>query len=181
MIGFLDAGPLTTVQDLGRCGQLRYGIPQSGAIDSFALITANRLVGNPDEAAGLECTLLGPTFTIDRPCAIAVTGAECKVTVNGRDAPRWATIALNADEIVKVGPARSGLRSYIAFSGGIDVPLLLGSRSTYVRGAFGGHEGRALRRGERLRIFDAAPPAPWALASDTIPGYADEPVLRVVL
>ena len=181
MISILDAGPLTTVQDLGRCGQLRYGVPQSGAIDRFGLIVANRLVGNRDDAAGLECTLLGPTFAVDRSCAIAVTGAESKVTLNGSDMPQWVTIALNPDDVVRIHAARSGLRSYVAFSGGIDVPVLLGSRSTYVRGAFGGHEGRALRRGDRLRMFDAAPCPPWALARDTIPSYTIEPVLRVVL
>jgi len=181
VIRILDAGPLTTVQDLGRRGQLRYGIPQSGALDRFALIAANRLVGNRDDAAGLECTLLGPTFTVDRPGAIAVTGAESKVTVNGLDVPRWATIALSADDVVKIGAARSGLRSCIAFSGGIDVPLLLGSRATYVRGAFGGYEGRGLRRGDRLRTFETEPCVPWELARDMVPRYADEPVVRVVL
>ena len=181
MIHILDPGPLTTVQDLGRSGQLRNGIPQSGALDRLALIAANRLVGNRDDAAGLECTLLGPSFEADTACAIAVTGAESRVTVNGIDAPRWATVVLNAGDVVKIGTARSGLRSYVAFSGGIDVPLLVGSRSTYVRGAFGGHEGRALRRGDRLRTFGAAPPVPYELPRDMIPDYRDEPVLRVVL
>lgn len=181
MIDILDAGPLTTVQDLGRAGQLRYGIPQSGAIDRFALIAANRLVGNLDDAAGLECTLLGPTFVVDRPCAIAVTGADAKVTVNALDAPRWATILLNAGDMVKIAAARAGVRSYVAFCGGIDVPLLLGSRSTYVRGGFGGHEGRALRRGDRLRVFALESPVPWELTRDMIPAYTDEPVIRVVL
>jgi biotin-dependent carboxylase-like uncharacterized protein len=181
MIDIRDPGPLTTVQDLGRVGQLRYGIPQSGALDRFALIAANRLVGNRDDAAGLECTLLGPAFAADQPCAIAVTGAEASVTVNGLEVPRWATVMLDAGDVVKIGTARAGLRSYVGFSGGIDVPLLMGSRSTYVRGAFGGYDGRALRRGDRLRLFDALPAAPWGLARNLIPSYAPEPVLRVVL
>ena len=181
MISIHDPGLLTTVQDLGRCGQLRYGIPQSGALDRFALIAANRLVGNSDEAAGLECTLLGPTFETDRACAIAVTGAEAKVTVNASDAPRWTTIMLAAGDVVRVGAARSGLRSYVAFCGGIDVPLLMGSRSTYVRGAFGGLEGRALRRHDRLQLFDAPPAVPWELSPDLIPSYVAAPALRAVL
>ena len=181
MISILEPGPFTTVQDLGRHGQLRYGIPQSGAIDRFAFIAANRLVGNSDGAAALECTLLGPTFAVDRACAIAVTGAESRLTVNGHDAPRWATIGLKADDAVKIGVARSGLRNYVAVSGGIDVPPLLGSRSTYVRGGFGGHEGRALRRSDRLRTFDATPCTPWQLALEMIPTYAQESVVRVVL
>ena len=181
MISIRDPGPLTTVQDLGRFGQLRYGIPQSGALDRFALIAANRLVGNGDDAAGLECTLLGPTFETDRPCVIAVTGAEAKVTLNGLEVPQWATVMLDPGDVVKVGAARAGLRSYVGFNGGIDVPPLMGSRATYVRGEFGGHEGRALRRGDHLQIFDAVRPAPWQLARNLIPGYGDEPVLRVVL
>ena len=181
MIGILDAGPLTTVQDLGRFGQLRYGIPQSGAMDRFALVVANRLVGNADGAAALESTLIGPRFEADASYAIAVTGADAGVTVNGDTAPLWSTIFLNAGDVVKIGAARSGVRNYVAFRGGIDVPLILGSRSTYVRGGLGGHEGRALRRGDRLRILGGASPRAWALARDLIPGYDDEPLIRVVL
>src|SRR5439155_126601 len=83
-INIIDAGPQTTVQDLGRAGQLRYGIPPSGPVDRFAFVLANRLVGNPDSAAALECTLVGPRFEVDQPAAIAVTGADMPVTVNGR-------------------------------------------------------------------------------------------------
>lgn len=181
MIHILDSGPLTTVQDLGRFGHLRLGIPQSGALDRFAMIAGNRLVGNPDDAAGFECTLHGPTFEVTAHCVIAVTGAESRVTVNGLDAPRWAQIALAAGDTVKIGAARSGLRCYVGFGGGIDVPLLLGSRSTYVRGGFGGHEGRALRRGDRLHTFAVSPSAAWTFPNDMIPTYGNEPLLRVVL
>lgn len=181
MIHIIDAGPLTTVQDLGRFGQLRYGIPQSGALDRFAMIVANRLVGNRDDAAGIECTLIGPTFETDRPCAVAVTGARSALTVNGKEAPGWAAIALAAGDVVKIGTARSGVRSYAAFSGGIDVPAMLGSRSTYVRGAFGGYGGRALRRADRLALFDAPMPPPRRLDPGEVPSYDGEPVARVVL
>jgi len=88
VIGILDPGPQTTVQDLGRTGQMRYGIPPSGPIDRFAFVVANRLVGNADAAAALECTLLGPRFEVDTPGAIAVTGADMPVSVNGAEAPR---------------------------------------------------------------------------------------------
>jgi len=87
VIKILDAGPQTTVQDLGRIGQMRYGIPPSGPVDRFAFVVANRLVGNPDGAAALECTLIGPRFEVDAPGAIAVTGADMPVTVNGAEAP----------------------------------------------------------------------------------------------
>src|SRR5437867_11852582 len=86
MITISDAGPQTTVQDLGRAGQLRYGIPPSGPVDRFAFVLANRLVGNPDTAAPLECTLMGPRFEVGGPLMIAVTGADMGVTVNGREA-----------------------------------------------------------------------------------------------
>jgi allophanate hydrolase len=151
MIRILEPGPQTTVQDLGRTGQMRYGIPPSGPVDRFAFIVANRLVGNADAAAALECTLVGPRFEMDGPGAVAVTGADMPLTVNGAEAPRWATIRLKAGDVVKLGPARAGVRSYIAFAGGLDVPLVLGSRSTYLRGRLGGLDGRALRKGDTLR------------------------------
>src|SRR2546426_678024 len=102
MIRILDAGPQTTVQDLGRPGQLRVGIPPSGPMDRDAFVIANRLVLNDPNAAGLECTLMGPRFETDAPCAIAVTGAAMDVSVNGQPAPIWSTIHLAAGDVVKV-------------------------------------------------------------------------------
>jgi len=181
VIKILDAGPQTTVQDLGRTGQMRYGIPPSGPVDRFAFVLANRLVGNPDGAAALECTLIGPRFEVDAPGAVAVTGADMPVTVNGAPAPRWATIALNAGDVVKLGPARAGVRSYIALSGGLDVPLVLGSRSTYVRGRMGGLEGRALRKGDALRTLPAGPARLRRVESRAVPDYRSTQPIRVVL
>jgi biotin-dependent carboxylase-like uncharacterized protein len=181
VIRILDPGPQTTVQDLGRFGQLRYGIPPSGPVDRFAFVLANRLVGNGDGAAALECTLVGPRFEVDAPCAVAVTGADMPVTVNGREAPGWTTLALERGDVVKLGPARAGVRSYVGVSGGLDVPPVLGSRSTYLRGRLGGLEGRALRRDDRLRVFAAPPPRPWRVAPRAVPAYGDEPTIRVVL
>ena len=181
MITILDAGPQTTVQDLGRTGQMRHGIPPSGPVDRFAFVVANRLVGNPDGAAALECTLIGPRFEVDAAGAIAVTGADMPVTVNGAEAPRWATIALNAGDVVKLGPARAGVRSYVAFSGGLDVPLVLGSRSTYVRGRMGGLEGRALRKGDALRTLPSGPVRPRRVEPDAVPDYRSAQPIRLVL
>ncbi len=181
MIEILDPGPQTTVQDLGRFGQLRYGIPPSGPVDGFAFVLANRLVGNPDGAAGLECTLVGPRFEVGASCAVAVAGADMPVTVNGREAPGWTTLVLGPGDVVKLGPARSGVRSYVAFSGGLECPLVMGSRSTYLRGQLGGLEGRALRKGDRLRIAAAAPPPRWRVARRAVPDYTGEPTVRVVL
>jgi biotin-dependent carboxylase-like uncharacterized protein len=181
VIRILDAGPQTTVQDAGRAGQLRYGIPPSGPVDRFAFVLANRLVGNPDGAAALECTLIGPRFEAEADCAVAVTGADMPVSVNGRAAPRWATLALRAGDVVKLGPARSGVRAYVALAGGIDVPLVMGSRATYLRGRLGGLHGRALRKGDRLRAFAAPPPRARRVDPRAIPDYGGEPTLRVVL
>lgn len=179
-ITVLDPGPQTTVQDLGRAGQLRSGIPPSGPVDRVSLIVANRLVGNSDDAAGLECTVMGPRLEVAAAGAIAVTGADMPVAVNGNEAPAWTTIPVRPGDLVRVGPARAGVRGYIAFAGGIDVPLVLGSRSTYLRGRLGGLQGRALRKGDRLRLFPAPAPALRALTSPPV-DFEDEPTLRVVL
>jgi biotin-dependent carboxylase-like uncharacterized protein len=179
MIVILDGGPQTTVQDLGRFGQLRYGIPPSGPMDRDAFVLANRLVGNADGAAALECTLIGPRFQVHAHCGFAVTGAEMPVTINGTQAPRWTTLIAKPGDVIKLGAARAGVRSYIAFSGGIDVPEVLGSRSTYLRGGLGGLEGRALRKDDRLALFASV--APPVSRVEAVPDYAAEPEIRVVL
>jgi biotin-dependent carboxylase-like uncharacterized protein len=181
VIRIQDPGPQTTVQDLGRPGQLRYGIPPSGPMDVRSLVIANRLVGNADNAAGLECTLLGPRFTVETACAIAVTGAEAPITVNGQPAPSWTTLPLVPGDAVRIAAARAGVRIYVAFSGGLDVPPALGSRSTYLRGRLGGVEGRALRRDDLLRLFPAPPPAVRRVTDADLPVFETEPEIRVVL
>lgn len=181
MIVILDPGAHTTVQDRGRCGQLRTGIPPSGPMDPHAFVLANRLVGNSDRAAALECTFTGPRFVVERPCAMAVTGADMPITCNGAAAPAWRTLLLGAGDVVKLGAARTGMRSYIAFAGGIDVPVRLGSRATYVRGRLGGVEGRALRQGDRLATLPAAASRPRALSPDAVPSYREAAQVRVVL
>jgi len=180
MIRILDPGPQTTVQDLGRPGHLRYGIPPSGPIDRAAFVVANRLVGNAYGAAGLECTVMGPRFEAETACAIAVTGAEMPVTVNGAEAPAWTTVRLRAGDVVKLGAARAGVRAYVALSGGIDVPLVLGSRATYLRGRLGGLGGRALRKDDQLALLPA-PPAPTRRATPAVVDLATCPEIRVVL
>jgi biotin-dependent carboxylase-like uncharacterized protein len=181
MIRIIEPGAQSTVQDLGRPGQLRYGIPPSGPIDRAAFVVANRLVGNDDGAAGLECTVTGPRFEVEAPCAIAVTGAVMPVTVNGAEAPAWTTLILKAGDVVKLGVARAGIRAYVAFSGGIDVPPVLGSRSTYLRGQLGGLGGRALRRDDRLALFPVPlPPVRWAQPR-VVPDLTTTPEIRVVL
>jgi antagonist of KipI len=181
MIRVLEPGAMTTVQDLGRPGHLRYGIPPSGPIDPVAFVVANRLVGNADGAAGLECTVLGPRFEAQAACAIAVTGAAMPLTVSGAEAPAWTTLTLKPGDVVKLGAARAGVRAYVAFSGGLDVPSVLGSRATYVRGRLGGLDGRALRKDDRLALFSASLPAIRRARERVIPAFDGEPEIRVML
>jgi biotin-dependent carboxylase-like uncharacterized protein len=180
-IVILEPGPQTTIQDLGRPGHMRYGIPPSGPLDRRAFVLANRLVGNADGAAGLECTLAGPRFEARGPGAFAVTGADVPVTVNGAAVPAWTTCPLAPGDVVKVGVARGGVRAYVAFAGGIDVPSALGSRSTYLRGRLGGLGGRALRKDDVLALLAAQPPGRSRVVPAAIPALEPEPVLRVVL
>jgi len=181
MIRIVEPGALTTVQDLGRPGHLRYGIPPSGPVDHAAFVVANRLVGNADGAAGLECTVLGPRFEAEQACAIAVTGAAMPLTVNGAEAPAWTTLTLKPGDVVRLGAARAGVRAYVAFSGGLDVPPVLGSRSTYVRGRLGGLDGRALRKEDRLHGVPAPPPPLRRARARVIPDLGRDPEIRVVL
>jgi len=181
VIKIVDPGPQTTVQDLGRTGQMRYGIPPSGPVDRFAFVLANRLVGNPDTAAALECTLIGPRFEVTSAGAIAVTGADMPVTVNGQEAAGWSTIAVKPGDVVRLGPARTGVRAYIGVAGGLDVPMVLGSRSTYLRGRVGGMQGRALRKGDELATFPTGPVRRRRVAQKAIPDYMGEPTVRAIL
>lgn len=158
-ITVLKAGPLTTVQDLGRPGLAHLGVPRSGALDEPALRLANRLVGNEDGAAGLECTLLGVTLRADAALRVAVTGAPAPVTVDGAEVGVAAPLAVPAGAVLRVGPARTGLRSYLAVAGGVAVPPVLGSRSTDTLSGLG---PAPLRDGDVLPIGPepARSPAP---------------------
>jgi antagonist of KipI len=181
VIRIVEPGLLTTVQDLGRFGQLRFGIPPSGPVDRRAFVIANRLVGNPDTAAGLECTYMGPRFEVAQACVVAVTGAPAPVTVNREPVPAWTSIALRPGDQVRLGAPKSGVYSYVAFAGGLDVPVVFGSRATFVRGRLGGLEGRALKAGDALAC--AAAPAPRRRTADprVIPDFGTAPEIRVVL
>lgn len=176
-----DGGPQTTVQDLGRRGSLRVGIPPSGPMDREAFLLANRLVGNADDAAGLECTFTGPRVEFSDERWVAVTGAVMPVTLNGAAMPRWAAFEVEGGDVLRLGLASSGVRGYVAVSGGIDTPPALGSRATYRRGQLGGLEGRALLRGDCLPLGPASGGVPAEVHEERIPDYTIEPMVRVVL
>lgn len=181
----VEPGLLTTVQDLGRFGYQRVGIPPSGPLDRPAFVLANRLVGNPDGAAGLELTLKGPRLEVRRECVVAVTGAEMGLTVNGEEAPAWTAVRVRPGDVVAFRMAPAGCRAYLAVAGGIDVPVTLGSRATYLRGRLGGLEGRALQKGDGLPIGAPAAPADRVegrtIPAARRPAYPGEVECRVVL
>lgn len=145
-------GLATTVQDLGRPGYYHLGIPLSGAMDRYALAAANLLVGNEPGAAGLEAVFMGPELVVGRDATVAVCGAELPAKLDGEPVPGWTSFAVRAGQTLSFDYLRRGARAYVAVSGGIDVPVVLGSRSTYPLGALGGLEGRALKEGDRLPL-----------------------------
>jgi KipI family sensor histidine kinase inhibitor len=182
----LDGGLLTTVQDLGRIGYQRYGVPVAGAADAPALRAANRLVGNAPGAAGLECTVSGPILAARGPIVAAVTGADLGAVVEREDigrfeVPPWSSFFLRPGNVLRFEGRRSGARAYVAFAGGIDVPEVLGSRSTYLTAGFGGFEGRTLRSGDRFGLGAAArAAAPGARWTRNARANGSEPI-RLVL
>ncbi|HUG62961.1 MAG TPA: biotin-dependent carboxyltransferase family protein [Methylomirabilota bacterium] len=145
-------GLATTVQDLGRPGYYHLGIPLSGGMDRYALAAANLLVGNDEGDAVLEAVFLGPEIRFTADATVAVCGADLPPKVDGEERPTWTAFAVSAGQVLSFGFLRSGARGYIAVSGGVDVPVVLGSRSTYPLGALGGHEGRALKAGDTLPV-----------------------------
>ncbi|KUI24635.1 urea carboxylase [Mycobacterium sp. IS-1742] len=151
-------GLLTTVQDLpGRIGLWHIGVPPSGPMDDLSFRLGNRALGNPDGAAGLECTASGPALRVSHPTTVCVTGAECTVTVGGRRVPMWEPVDVPAGGVLDIGAAETvGLRTYVLVAGGLDVPHYLGSASTFTLGRFGGHGGRRLVVGDVLRAGASA-------------------------
>ena len=148
-------GLLTTVQDLGREGFGPLGVSASGAADSISLRLGNRLVGNPESAAGLEMTLLGGTFLFPQGAIVAITGSDFGATLDGARLDPWTSIEAWPGQIIRVGSTRSGARCYLSVQGGIVVKPFLGSASTHLLSGLGGHEGRALRKGDVLHIGPA--------------------------
>ncbi len=181
IIEVLEPGTYSSVQDYpGRLGYWDIGVPPSGPMDDFAFRLANRIVGNHASAAGLEFTLQGPTLRFHCDALIALTGADCPAELDGEAVPYWAPLAVSAGQVLKLGRARSGCRTYLAVRNGLDVPLYLGSRSTFALGQFGGHAGRTLRPADMLAISQPDLPActtpapvapPQAAHPSLIPSY----------
>ena len=156
----IKPGLLTTVQDLGRWGWQRYGIVVGGALDPWAARVANVLVGNTENAAVLEIAQSGPDLRFEEDVLVAWCGADYPVLVEGRPVPGDRAVRVAAGEVLSFGFVRRGLRAWLAVAGGLEVPLVLDSRSTYRRAGLGGHEGRSLAAGDRLPV---GKPARWAV------------------
>ena len=178
-----EPGMFSTIQDLGRPGRRAAGVPPGGAIDRFALVAANRLVGNPEGAAALECALSGPTLVALRGCVVAVTGADFGPLLNGSPVPGWTGIFLCEGDRLSFAGRRWGARIYVAVSGGLEADRWLGSAATYLLVGKGGVHGRTLKAGDEL---GAAGPMPRpavvgrCLPVGLRPAYRLEPELAAV-
>ncbi|SMG31843.1 urea carboxylase [Cedecea sp. NFIX57] len=173
----LEPGTWSSIQDSpGRLGYWDIGVPPSGPMDDFAFRLANRIVGNHPSAAGLEFTLQGPTLRFHSEATIALTGAPCPATLDDQPVTFWQPTVVKAGQILTLGRATSGCRTYLAVRNGFDVPVYLGSRSTFALGQFGGHAGRTLRVADVLAISQPCLPACTTPAPISLP-QAPEPAL----
>ncbi len=165
----LKPGLLTTIQDAGRWGYQKLGVPVAGAMDGVAHRVANLIVGNPPDAAGLEATLVGPELRFEREAWIAVAGADLSASLDGAGVPQCQAVRCRPGSVLRFGARRSGARAYVAIDGGIATPPVLGSRATDVRSGLGGLEGRALRAGDRLPLGPprGEPTGVWSGRIDT--------------
>jgi len=171
MIEILSASALATVQDLGRVGALQWGVGTSGAMDPLALAAGNLLLGNDANAAAIEVPVFPFQVRFGADLAIALTGADCAARLDDVPLLPWWVVEARVGQVLSLGVPRAAghwraSRAYLCVAGGVDVPAVLGSRSTQLRGAFGGHEGRALRKGDRL-ILGSSLLTPEQLTEDT--------------
>lgn len=181
VIEVIRPGTLSSIQDFpGRVGYWDIGVPPSGPMDDYAFRLANRIVGNSEQAAGFEFTLLGPSLRFHADTVIALTGGQGSADLDGVAVEFWQPIQIKAGQVLNMGQIESGCRSYLAVRNGLDVPLYLGSRSTFALGNFGGHAGRSLRAGDLIQMLDQqhidddahlALREPQALAAELIPEY----------
>lgn len=184
VVEVIQPGTYTSIQDYpGRVGYWSVGVPPSGPMDDYAFRLANRIVGNHSDSAALEITLIGPKLRFHTDTIIALTGAKSAAKLDGQLISFWAPITVKAGQVLEIGKAETGCRSYLAVRNGFDVPVYLGSRSTFALGQFGGHAGRTLRATDMLPISNPsiaacttpAPSfAPTAAPLGLIPDYPNE-------
>jgi len=149
-ITVLNPGLLTTVQDQGRVGYQQFGVSVSGVMDPRSAALANILAGNGQGEAVLECTMMGPWLRFDKANVIAVTGGDLGPTLDGKPIPNYQAVAVKAGQVLRFTAPKAGCRAFIAFAGGLDIPLTMGSRSTYMKAKIGGFQGRKLGKGDQI-------------------------------
>ncbi len=181
----IEVNGIATVQDLGRSGWRKFGVPASGAMDAFALRAANLLAGNAPNTPAIEVGMGCIAFRALRDCVIAAAGAGFGLSVYIWDFPLWSSCYVRAGWTIRLEKLDSGMWAYLAVSGGVQTPPVLGSASTYLRGPFGGFNGRRLEAGDVLRFGTSSRPFE-ALAARTLPesarpAYSDHPTLEVIL
>jgi biotin-dependent carboxylase-like uncharacterized protein len=184
MIHVISPGLQTTVQDGGRIGFYEVGMPPSGAMDKYSYIVSNLLVGNNESAATLEITYLGPVLEFQVDTIIALTGGEIPPKINGKSVPMWEALSIKAGDQLSFDFVKQGARVYLAVAGGISVPLIMGSRSTYTLCGIGGLEGRPLQANDMLEIGnDTIRPTNVGtrIADHLIPSFSNRHEIRVVL
>lgn len=183
MFTTINPGFFTTIQDGGRWGYQAFGMPVAGAMDRYAYRVANLLVGNKMSAAAIEMTLLGASFKFDESQLVALCGADMQAKLDGVSVPNWSSFVVQKGSELKLEYAVTGCRAYLAVRGGIDVPSVLGSRSTYTRAKVGGLEGRALQQGDVLDVGDdrETEVRPGILKAEYVPKYEQSITLRILL
>ncbi|WP_435176391.1 biotin-dependent carboxyltransferase family protein [Halorussus sp. AFM4] len=184
MIEVLETGLSTTVQDTGRYGHYHIGMPPAGAMDQYAHKVANYLVGNGEDAATLEMTYAGPDLEFTEDAVVSVTGADMSPKLNSEPVDAWSAFRVEGGDTLSFEFATEGVRTYLAVAGGIDVPEVMESRSTYTLIGIGGHEGRELEEGDRLPIGDAAGGSELVgseIDDEYVPDYAGNDTIRVVM
>ncbi|MFC1239379.1 5-oxoprolinase/urea amidolyase family protein [Treponema vincentii] len=180
-IKVIRPGACTTVQDLGRIGYQKFGIPVAGVMDEFAASVANFLVGNERNEAVLEITYLGPTLEFQEDMLIGIAGANVSPKLNGVPVPVWEGFTVKKGDVLSFGSVKGGVRAYIAFAGSIDVPLVNGSKSTLMKSKIGGFQGRMLQAGDELSICVRQGTCPQRLPAHFIPIYPHSNDIAVCL
>ena len=185
MLEVIEVDGLATIQDAGRVGWRKFGVPTSGPMDSFAFRAANHLAGNDVNSAAIEIGLGGITLRALRDCVVAVTGFGFSLSVYIWDFSLWTSCYVRAGWMIRLNKLESGMWAYLSISGTLQTPPILGSSSTYLRGPFGGFDGRRLQAGDILKAGSPTHPherlAARTLPKDAIPSYSDSPIIDVVM
>ncbi|NDI35685.1 biotin-dependent carboxyltransferase family protein [Chengkuizengella sediminis] len=197
----LKPGMLTTIQDLGRVGYQKYGVVAGGVMDSYAARIANLLVGNEEDAAVMEMSMIGPSIEFQEDSLISICGGDLSAIIDGERVPMWRPIIIKAGSCLQFSNVKSGCRAYLSAAGGISVPEVMGSSSTYLRAAIGGYEGRALKQGDLISVHQSDYigntkiqsflqlystslksfiPLPWFVSEYSLPAYQSQVMIRVM-